>query len=60
MELKVFQGYSMLTLHMLPNQTGILGGETILLVHDVHLCGPIYMWNNGTKGVTCVDTSNTM
>jgi hypothetical protein len=27
MELKVFQGYSLLTLHVLPGQTGILGGE---------------------------------
>jgi len=41
--LKLFQGYSILTLHMLPNQTGILGGETILLDHDLHVCEPIYM-----------------
>jgi len=53
-ELNVFQGYSKLSLHIFPNQTRIIGGETILLDHYVHVCEPIDMWwwNNDTKGVT--------
>jgi hypothetical protein len=35
-ELKVIQGYNILTLH-LPSQTGIIGGETIPLDQDMHV-----------------------
>ena len=46
-ELNVFQGYIILTLHILLNQSGILRGETILLDHDVHVCEPIYIYDVG-------------
>jgi hypothetical protein len=43
MELKVFQGCSILTWYILPNQNEILRGEIIPLDLDVHVCGPIYV-----------------
>jgi hypothetical protein len=43
LELKVFQGCSILTWYVLPIKTRILGGEIIPLDHDVHMCGPIYV-----------------
>jgi hypothetical protein len=42
MELRVFQGGSLLTLHMLLSQNEIRGGETMPLDQDVHVCG--YIW----------------
>jgi len=45
-ELRVFQGYDILTLHILPSQTRILGGETIPLDQDVHVWFQMnkYLW----------------
>ena len=55
MELKVTQGYNILTLHILPSQTGILDEETIALDQDVHVWFKMniysreYLWRGRVK-----------